>query len=82
MSIFVSRIGEQRWHCHGCGDGGTAIDLVMHRRGLDVGAAIAWLADRAGTIHHPPPSIPEQAAKRCPPTCTEPIPELEDYAWC
>lgn len=33
VSIFTSRRGEQRWRCHGCGDGGTAIDLVLAVRG-------------------------------------------------
>ncbi len=48
VSVFTSRWDEQRWHCHGCGDGGTAIDLVMRTRGIGVGEAIRELATRAG----------------------------------
>jgi len=48
VTIFRSRGGEQRWHCHGCGIGGSAIDLVMAARGLGVGEAMAALAGRGG----------------------------------
>ena len=54
VSIFTSRRGEPRWRCHGCGEGGTAIDLVMACRGADVGEAIRELADRAGRVPQPP----------------------------
>ena len=43
VSIFTSRRGEQRWRCHGCGDGGTAIDLVLAARGGTPRDAM-WLA--------------------------------------
>jgi len=48
VSIFTSRRGEQRWRCHGCGDGGTAIDLVLACRGGTARDAMAFLAERAG----------------------------------
>lgn len=48
VSIFTGRRGEQRWRCHGCGAGGTAIDLVLACRGVDLREAITFLADRAG----------------------------------
>ena len=32
--------GIERWHCHGCGAGGTAIDLVMAVRRVDVREAL------------------------------------------
>src|SRR3954467_12880433 len=48
VSIFTSRRGEQRWRCHGCGDGGTAIDLVLAARGGTAREAMTYLADRAG----------------------------------
>lgn len=48
VSVFRSGRGEERWHCHGCGIGGSAIDLVMVARGLTVGEAIEGLAGRAG----------------------------------
>lgn len=47
VSIFTSRWDEQHWHCHGCGDGGTAIDLVMRARGVGVREAVEELAGRA-----------------------------------
>lgn len=48
VSVFRSGRGEERWHCHGCGIGGSAIDLVMAARGVTVGEAIEGLAGRAG----------------------------------
>jgi DNA primase len=48
VAIFTSRRGEQRWRCHGCGTGGTAVDLVMACCGTSPGDAIDRLARRAG----------------------------------
>lgn len=48
MSLYRSRGGEERWHCHGCGIGGSAIDLVMATHRLTVGEALEELAGRAG----------------------------------
>jgi DNA primase len=48
VNVFTSHRGEQRWRCHGCGDGGTAIDLVMACRGVDLREAMHDLADRVG----------------------------------
>jgi hypothetical protein len=48
VSIFTSRRGDQRWRCHGCGEGGTAIDLVVACRGDTARDAMTFLADRAG----------------------------------
>ncbi|RMH80570.1 MAG: toprim domain-containing protein [Actinomyces sp.] len=56
VSIFTSRRGEQRWRCHGCGDGGTAIDLVLACHGSTIRDAMAYLAARAG--HHERPCQP------------------------
>ncbi|MCC5953919.1 MAG: toprim domain-containing protein [Acidimicrobiia bacterium] len=50
LSIFHSHQGEQRWRCHGCGDGGTAIDLVVACKGGSVRDALGYLAGRVG--HH------------------------------
>lgn len=49
VSVFTSRRGDQRWRCHGCGDGGTAIDLLIAVRGGSVADAMASLAQRTGT---------------------------------
>lgn len=48
VSVFRSRRGEQRWRCHGCGEGGTAIDLVIAVNGCDVREAFEALARRVG----------------------------------
>lgn len=48
VSVFVARNGEQRWHCHGCGAGGTAVDLVMAVRAVGVREALEELAARVG----------------------------------
>ena len=54
LSVFASRRGEQRWRCHGCGEGGTAIDLVLACRGGSLREAMGYLADRAGHHDHAP----------------------------
>jgi hypothetical protein len=72
VTIFTSRRGEPRWRCHGCGAGGTAIDLVMTCRRVDVREAIEYLAHRVGQPVEPPtwtrpprrPSAKHQAAER------------------
>lgn len=48
VSVFTGRTGEQRFHCHGCGIGGTAVDLVMWVRGVAARDALEELADRTG----------------------------------
>jgi len=50
VNVFTSHRGEQRWRCHGCGEGGTAIDLVIVCRGVDAREAIEQLAGRVGHI--------------------------------
>lgn len=46
VSVFNSHRGEQRWRCHGCGMGGTAIDLVVVTRSTNVLGALTYLSDR------------------------------------
>lgn len=48
LGIYKSRWGEQRWGCFGCGEGGSAIDLVLATRGGDVRSALDYLAARTG----------------------------------
>jgi hypothetical protein len=48
VSIFTTTYGEQRWRCHACGAGGTAIDLIMSTQGVAFRDAIELLANRAG----------------------------------
>lgn len=53
VSIFTSHRGEQRWRCHGCGAGGTAIDLVMACHNTTLREAMDHLARRAGQPEQP-----------------------------
>lgn len=53
VSIFTTRRGDQRWRCHGCGEGGTAIDLVLACRGGTARDAMTFLADVAGHREQP-----------------------------
>lgn len=53
LSIFTSHRGDQRWRCHGCGDGGTAIDLVLACQGGTPRDAMTYLAERAGHFEQP-----------------------------
>ncbi len=48
VSVFRSAGGEERWHCHGCGIGGSAVDLVMAAKGATVREAIEELGRRVG----------------------------------
>lgn len=61
VSVFTSSRGEQRWHCHSCGAGGTAIDLLLETGARDVRAALDELAARAGIE---PTSTPTQPRTR------------------
>lgn len=56
------------WKCHGCGAGGSAVDLLQHARALDTAGAFAFLRDRTGkapqrqprpTRPTPPPPDPD-----------------------
>lgn len=60
LSIFRSHHGEQRWRCHGCGDGGTAIDLVLTCKGGTVRDALDFLAERVGHHENPPDHTPSR----------------------
>jgi hypothetical protein len=56
VAVFRGDDGIERWHCHGCGTGGTAIDLVMAVRSVDVREALEELASRAGVPSSAPPT--------------------------
>lgn len=45
-------------HCHACGFGGSGIDLVMAREGLDYPAALAFIEAQVGLT--PAPMRPQQ----------------------
>lgn len=76
VSIFTSRRGGQRWRCHGCGEGGTAIDLVLACRGGTARAAMTYLAERAGHREQPdewrPASRPARVRSLPPAGCRDP----------
>lgn len=48
LTVFTSRVGEQRWRCHACGAGGTALDLMMITNHLAFADALEALARRCG----------------------------------
>ena len=78
VSIFVTRWGEQRWRCHGCGASGSAIDLVIHTHGVDVRRAMELIASRTGLradLECPAP----RRRSRPPVERAEPHPGIEDY---
>ncbi len=73
---------NQRWHCHACGAGGTAIDLYATATGAQIGHAIRALAQRAGiTGEHSDETLtrrrPIQGATKV--TSTTPDPAIELY---
>jgi DNA primase len=79
VSIFVTRWGEQRWRCHGCGASGSAIDLVMHTHGVDVRRAMELLASRTGLRADADCPAPRRRS-RFPVERSEPHPGIEHYA--
>src|SRR5204862_356876 len=81
VSVFISRYGEQRWRCHACGAGGTAIDLVMVTQGLGFRDAIEVLAQRAGVAAsvHPGELRRAHVERPMPLEPGQVRPELEQY---
>ena len=73
LSVFRTRSGQQRWRCHGCGAGGTAVDLVMATQGGDVRAALEALAARTGAVDQAP-APPFRPRPRPTPPDPEPSP--------
>jgi len=57
MTVYAGQ-RSQRWKCHSCGDGGTAIDLVMTARRCGVRDAIEALAARANMLPDPQAARP------------------------
>lgn len=80
VTVFNSRGGTERWHCHGCGAGGTAIDLVMRTQGIGFREALDVLGRLAGapeTEPVPPRHLRAVPDPRIP--AAEPSPALEAY---
>jgi len=86
VSLYL-RNRTQRWKCHGCGAGGTAVDLVMLTQQRDVGAAFQYLRDRTGGVDQPsrPPSrVPEptRAPRAIPdPAVVEYVRRAKELLW-
>ena len=66
VSVFNSHRGEPRWRCHGCGEGGTAIDLVMISHGVGLRDALDELARRVGHLPSAPDWEPPRRPRREP----------------
>jgi DNA primase len=79
VAVFTTRWGEQRWHCHGCGACGTAIDLVMQARNVRVREAMDWLAGRSGQ-HSQTHRAPPAPRWRPPVVPSLPDPGIDTYA--
>ena len=82
VSIFRTSYGDERWRCHSCGAGGTAIDLVMTTQSVRFPEAIELLARRAGVaaVDRPPPALRTARIQRLGPAPpTPPSPEVERF---
>jgi DNA primase len=55
---------EKLYHCFGCGEGGDVFKFVMETEGLDFGAALESLADRAGVELEAEAEDPKAAKRR------------------
>lgn len=62
-SASFRRSTPDRWLCFTCGQGGDVVDLVALARGLRLGAAAAWLEQRAGIT-----ALPDRGPRVQPPT--------------
>lgn len=64
VAITTGPDGYDLWHCHGCGAGGTVVDLYRLTRGVDTAEAFALVRAKVGTRghHRPPRRAPEQSA--------------------
>lgn len=58
----VSVTDDRLWRCHGCGIGGTAVDVLVVAFGVSVGEAFERLRNAAGLERRPEP--PRPARKR------------------
>jgi len=75
MGVFRSTRGHQRWKCHACGEGGTAVDLLMISSGLGAGDALRDLARSVGLDPTPIGGSPPPRQRPKPPT-RQPAPAL------
>ncbi len=45
---FTVNAARGFFHCFGCGKGGSVVDFVMERQGMEFREALCWLAERVG----------------------------------
>jgi hypothetical protein len=82
MSVYPGRRGHPRWKCHACGEGGTAVDLLMITTRVDAGQALRDLANRAGLAsRRPAQTLPRTtpAPPPEPPPAQRPSPHIEAF---
>lgn len=70
VTVHTTHRGERRWRCHACGDGGTAIDLVLRTHNTDTRGALEFLAHRTGITTE----LDELRPRPQPPRAYEPPP--------
>jgi DNA primase len=73
MGLYESKQGHLRWKCHSCGEGGTAVDLLMISSKLTAGQALRELAACAG-LHAIDNSAPSHPRRLAPAAVTTPRP--------
>ena len=81
ISVFTTRDGGQRWHCPNCGSDGTAIDLVMKRKGLGFREAAGFLLSQSGPGQHARPKDPSGEQPRKAGAEPRPGSQLGLHAW-
>lgn len=77
VTITTNHHGDQLWHCHACGDGGSALDLIARVHHTDIRGAFDHLAARFGHTHMSADTRPNRRAPRPvrrPPEPTDPVP--------
>jgi hypothetical protein len=81
VTVFQTRDGTDRWRCHACGAGGTAIDLVMRTDGVGFREALDRLGVRGGAPEAERPRVVPLQRPRCEPPArkAEVSPALEAY---
>lgn len=82
VTVFRALHGDERWRCHACAAGGTALDLVMTTEGTPFKGALELLARRAGVAELPdgkPPLRPARILRSKPLPSAEARPEVERY---
>jgi putative DNA primase/helicase len=82
---FTVYAGEdkERFHCHGCGVGGDAIDFIQKYHSVDFRDAVAIMTDKTETIAAFPKKALLKKAQRLtrPAEKADGLPNMDVYAW-